>query len=414
MPYVPLEAIAILKAGGSPQEIVEKKVKNQWSYPASARTARRWALYFRQGVADPTATPSDDLDEAQLEVSNEDIDAVFNLIKNKPQSIRFISMMLDRSENTIHNIIEAMESAGYNLDIGTRQIRVSTEVSRLLPETLPGELINQQVEKVAFPSDFHTGSTAEQITNRIRFLNYCREQGVKLFAVPGDLTAGNRVYHGQFADLYCHTSESQEAALSRAIVPLPDEKWVILGGNHDWSWVKNSGVDLVWRFCQKHPNVYFLGYDQADVPLTDNTKIRLWHPSGGVPYAVSYRLQKGMESLAYERLSSYLEETTDPKIRVIAVGHLHIENSFQRGGILGFQAGCFEGVTSYLKRKGLHPTIGGYIMTLTFDDAGRLRKSVREWIDFPEIKNDYMNYDPIADFNEPDEVEVLVGYNGRV
>jgi hypothetical protein len=165
-----------------------------------------------------------------------------------------------------------------------------------------------------------------------------------------------------------------------------------IGGNHDYAYVKLSGYNIVAAFAAMREDVVYLGFDMADVPITDQVDVRLWHPSGGTPYAVSYRLQKGMQQMAYAALAKAIETGENPRMRVVLSGHLHVSMTMQRGPIMGLQCGCFEGQTNYLKRKALFPSIGGYIIELWLTDGGLIQRVRHEWVPYLEIENDYINY----------------------
>jgi hypothetical protein len=78
---------------------------------------------------------------------------------------------------------------------------------------------------------------------------------------------------------------------------------------------------------------------------------------------------------------------------------------------MGCIVGCFEGQTNYLKKKGLWPDIGGVVMELTFNDAGKVSRIGWEWYPFPEVKDDWKNwYVPeIEELNfEADALETLI------
>lgn len=409
MPFVPEEAIRIFENGGQSADVAGK-VKNFYGDLASPRTARRWHLYWRQGVADPQA-----LDPGIEDVSGEEVAAVVKLLRDRPMTAAEISDRIDRSVRTVLRIISAAEDAGYNILRSANVFEVSTKTSTLKPDRLPDYLVNNHRIRFAVISDIHAGSKAEQITALQHFLQYAREQGVKIFFGVGDYMAGFGVYRNQLVDLYLMNADEQIAQVERSLAFREDERWFLLGGNHDFSFVQHGGSDVLWQMCRRYPNVYFLGYDMADVNLTPQVGLRLWHPRGGVPYAASYRLQKGMERAAFEQIREIglpvlrvAQEAveTKPLVKVVLAGHLHIDAKIHQGGVLGIQCACFEGLTNYLRGKGLHPQVGGYIVELDFDDFGTI---VGERIDFRTyrpIEDDYKNYEA-PDVRGKDTVEVV-------
>ena len=58
----------------------------------------------------------------------------------------------------------------------------------------------------------------------------------------------------------------------------------------------------------------------------------------------------------------------------------------------GAQCGSFEGQTNYLKRKGLVPSIGGWIVKATLGLNGLLKNFEAKYYIFNEIEDDYRNY----------------------
>lgn len=411
--YIAKEAIELFDAGYGTDEVVRRKILNKEGKPASSRTARSWKQYWEVLRGKKTIESEKDVYVIDTVVDEPEADqnlssSIEKMIKNRPMTLRQLSEQLDRSERSIEDAIDDLIVSGYNISKQAQQVELSTVRSVQNVDHIPGYIADSMELKIAVPSDTHKGSKAEQITNLRRFIAYARERGYKKFCVPGDLTSGRNGYKGQSLEQYAISAEQQIEAFNRDIVPLPDEQWYMLGGNHDFWHITNGGTDVVWRICQQYPNMHFMGYDIGDIPLTDKAKIRMWHPTGGVPYASSYRLQKGMEGLAYEQLLNLVDQTDDQGIVLYLVGHLHIELSMQRGPILAAQVGCFEGRTNYLSRKGLYPQIGGYLFSLYLNDSGHISKNVREFVSFPEIREDFRNYEEVMDtISDIDTVEIM-------
>jgi len=137
--------------------------------------------------------------------------------------------------------------------------------------------------------------------------------------------------------------------------------------------------DLVW--CVRVPNGLIYARRNGKPIWTGN----------------SYRLQKGLEQMAYQALQDAILTGNNPKVRIVATGHLHVSMSMWRGPILGLQVGCFEGVTNYLRRKALVPQVGGYVIKMDLTEAGVIARCSEEWIAFNDIENDFLNYPEITD-----------------
>ena len=356
---------------------------------------------------------------------------VFELLKKRPYSLEELSNKFDRSKETIRNLLQSMVDEGYVIEVEndkaaftgkdtTRKIR-----SDLIPSTLADE--QGQIVVFAVASDLHAGSAYSQPTNHTKFIKIAYEEyGVRHIFKPGDETTGVNGYRGQEYDMIPafrnlgskgapKITEGQIWLADKYNPVLPGLKYYILGGNHDYWHVVNSGVDAVAKLCNQRDDMYFLGYDVADIPLTDRVDVRLTHPSGGLPYSFSYRLQKSVESMAFDELYRAAVEEENPRMRILLAGHLHIEVKFHRGPMMAAHVGCFEGQTNYLKRKGLYPTIGGGIFKVWLTDGGLIQRVEYTFIPFFEIMDDWQNWG-IPDFlddavGQPDDLDTLFQIN---
>ena len=241
-------------------------------------------------------------------------------------------------------------------------------------------------------SDPHFGSKSCQITALNEFAQIMKKKGVHHVFVPGDLVSGFEVYPGQIHDVYAIDAQGQEES---TLVNLPRGfNWYVLGGNHDYSFIKRGGgYNIITTIASKRPDIHYIGFDQATVPILNNVELMCVHPSGGVPYSISYRLQKNIEQITISELQNVVRGVKDkPSIRFVLLGHLHIQMQAMFGSIWGAQCGTFEGQTNYLKRKGLIPTIGGWIVKASLGKNGLLKNFESKFYIFDEIQDDWKNY----------------------
>ena len=86
----------------------------------------------------------------------------------------------------------------------------------------------------------------------------------------------------------------------------------------------------------------------------------MMHPSGGVAYARSYKVQKIVEQFSPQN-----------KPHILFCGHYHITNHLPMyRNVEAFNVGAFEAQTPYLKRKGLYPSVSGLILKIYPDEKG--------------------------------------------
>ena len=298
---------------------------------------------------------------------------------------------MDVSPRRVRDLVDYHRSKGLEIVIVEDTVILSRDVPVAQPQKT--EPLGDREITFAIASDLHFGSKHVQITHLKEFCEMARKEGAKDIICPGDVMAGTHVYPGQAFDQYTITADGQEQSL---LANLPHGfNWWMIGGNHDYSFIsKGSGHNPMLVLANQREDIHYLGFDQATLPILPGVDMLLWHPAGGVPYSISYRLQKGVEQIAYSELNKVAEGIKDkPTMRFAIAGHLHIHIQMFVGSIWCAQAGCFEGQTNYLKKKGLVPTIGGWIIKATLGRNGQLKRIEAPFIRFSdEILDDYKNY----------------------
>lgn len=302
------------------------------------------------------------------------------------------------SKTKIFDLVEYHRALGMEISTNQDYIFLSKEG---VAEVGQMQQLSEKEIVIGAIADLHFGSIACQITALKEFVLVCLNNGVKHILVSGDIFAGLKVYPGQMYDLYGLSSTEQ---IESGIINIPrdnDLEWIMMGGNHDYDLIKSSGTNMLKVLSKYRDDIKYVGFDMVTIPILNNVDAIMWHPSGGIPYSHSYRLQKGVEQVTLDELQKTVRGVQDkPKVRFLFAGHLHIQMQALFGSILGAQCGCFEGQTNYLKRKGLVPAIGGWIIKATLGKSGLLRNFEAKFYVFEEIENDYKNYThslPVAD-----------------
>jgi predicted phosphodiesterase len=289
----------------------------------------------------------------------------------------------------IESSIQRCRNIGHEIILDNDLVFISKTNVRE-PEKIP-QLSNTEIT-FGIVSDTHFGSKSCQITALNKFADIMKKKGVKHVFCPGDLVAGYEVYPGQIHDVYALSAQEQEET---TLLNLPTGfQWYVLGGNHDYSYIKRGGgYNIISVIASKRTDVHYVGFDSVTIPILNNVDVLLAHPSGGLPYSVSYRLQKNIEQITISELQNVVRGVKDkPTIRFVLLGHLHIQMQALFGSIWGAQCGTFEGQTNYLKRKGLIPAIGGYIIKASLGKNGMLKNFESKFYLFDEIEDDWKNY----------------------
>jgi hypothetical protein len=324
------------------------------------------------------------------------------LSKRRSFTIIELSNLFNCTPNKIIELVNEFKQEGYEINNDDHLVYMSKNLVLNSNDHIIKPL---ETDEIIFgvASDLHFGSKSCQITALKDFCEICRLEGVKHIFSPGDLTAGINVYPGQIYDLYESNITGQTNSL---LANLPTGfQWYFLGGNHDYAFIKSTGFNVLSYMANKRDDIHYVSFDDADVPILKNVDLKMIHPSGGVPYSISYRLQKNVEQVAYNELRKLADGNNKSRIRFILAGHLHIQMQAMFGNIFGCQCGCFEGRTNYLKRKGLFPHIGGYIIKVSLNKNGQLKNFDAKFHMFDEIEDDWKNFNHMFISDESEKIK---------
>jgi hypothetical protein len=324
-----------------------------------------------------------------------DPQAVIHILKDGETTLTDLSDRLDRGSTRVNRAVTAMILDGYAIMIEGEKVIMPTYAPA---EPLP-TLYDQRAKEICWAeiSDLHFGSRFAQVSALLKFIDVAYNRfGCRVFFISGDIFAGTKVYRGQENELYAHGGDDQIESALLTIPELEGVAYIMIGGNHDYSFHRWAGVNVVKSLCDKREDMYYAGFDQAEIPLLldKNGKVIassiLWHPSGGVPYALSYRGQKFAEQVSQaELMNVVLEEKPSPTVRFIQWGHLHVSSFFPHGAMWVSGPGCFEGTSGYLKAKGLKPQIQGVINQAELTPSGIIGMHTFTRIQFQEQAEDY-------------------------
>lgn len=272
---------------------------------------------------------------------------------------------------TVEELLEEVQSRGYYV--------AKTPTARR-GQTFKGDLKRWAGKKHRFGvlSCSHLGSRYQQLTHLNTFYSICARRRINTIFHCGDVVDGEKMYRGQEYEIFAHGADAQR---EYAVEHYPKRKGVetlVISGNHDQSFIKHAGYNVVEAVCRQREDMRFLGDDYA-LFVVGKLRLGIMHGRGGVAYARSYKLQKIIEQLSPEM-----------KPNLLFLGHYHVPAHIPGyRNIEGIQMGAFQAQTPYLVAKGLFPHVSGLIVTVQEDDVG-LAKVVYEWIPFYRtIKDDF-------------------------
>lgn len=223
--------------------------------------------------------------------------------------------------------------------------------------------------KIGVVSDTHLGSKYEDLASLEDVYDKMEDEAVELVLHAGDVTDGDgKVYRGHLNNIRVYGYHNLLDYSEKNYPSRDGVKTAAIAGNHDMSFWKHGGADILKSLCSRRGDIEYLGQETATVDL-DGLQVYIVHPSGGVPYARSYRAQKTVEQMVN-------------KPDVMISGHRHIAMYMPYLDVHTLEAGCFQEQTPYLARKGLFPEIGGWILEYKLDDDGVLEEMKPRWLDY--------------------------------
>lgn len=250
------------------------------------------------------------------------------------------------------------------------------------PEHRKVDWDGMQTIRFGLMGDTQIGSKYTQLTLLHRFYDLCEHEGITSVYHTGDITDGLKMRPGHEYELY---EVSADAMLDDVVKNYPKRDGItthFITGNHDASIYKHVGYDIGYAIERERKDLVYLGRDCAVVDLTPNCTLELRHPWDGTAYAISYKIQKMIEAME-----------SDSKPNILAVGHYHKAEYLFYRNVHAFQTGCFQSQTPFTRGKGISIHMGGWIMTITVDEAGHIQRITPEFIPcYSSIKDDYKNF----------------------
>ncbi len=271
--------------------------------------------------------------------------------------------------------IERKELNQYLRELNLRGVRVeSLEGKFFVPSSIPKgeEPIEWNLEdgwhKFGFSSDYHFNDKAHRLDALELYFDILADEGIKTVLNAGDLDAGNgRIYRGQLNDLTSFGFDNHVDNIVKTLPKKKDLEQLIIGGNHDESFMKSDGVDLVRHVAQRRLDVEYLGMYHAEISITPQVKLDMVHGEG-YAYTLGYALQKYLRG-----------QHKGQRPDILGMGHYHSNLFSDYNGTIGMYLGTFQDTNDFVKRKGLTTAGGGWILEFELKN-GLMRRIRPEWI----------------------------------
>lgn len=213
--------------------------------------------------------------------------------------------------------------------------------------------------KFALVSDTHLGNKQSAKKELQDFYHRAWEEWVEAFIHCGDLVDGTgNVFKGQIYEL---ENVGYDEQLKTAVNDYPyygDLKTYVIGGNHDESFLKENGANIIKNIASLRDDIIDMGFYDARIKL-NGVDINAHHGWKSQAYAKSYHAQKLIENI-------------DPRNQpdVFASWHRHDALYMAYRNIHTFLPWAFLKQNLLAKRFNLGNTLGGWIVEIDIKDDG--------------------------------------------
>jgi predicted phosphodiesterase len=207
-------------------------------------------------------------------------------------------------------------------------------------------------------TDTHIGSSYFREERVYQAFEEFTKQKVDFIAHAGDVTEGMSNRPGQIYELDQLGYHAQRAKCVEVLSQW-NGKMYMISGNHDRWYLKSNGANIVQDIAQMLPDAEFLGHDEGDISLNGKATLKLWHGEDGSSYAVSYRIQKVIESLS-----------GGEKPSVMFFGHTHKSTYLFERNVHCYSLGCIESQSGWMRAKRLSAHVGFWIIDIWVNNEG--------------------------------------------
>jgi len=302
------------------------------------------------------------------------------MLRNRKTIDKLIGV-LELPKYEILGMIQELQQNGYHIDYDNVS-KTYGYVKSVVEQKKEYHHSFGQVKKIKFLtfSDSHLCCKDQQIS----FINYlydeCERREVDTVYHVGDLVDG--YYSNRPEQIFNLFKLGADEQTEYVVNNFPKKEGIttyIIGGNHDETFIKSNGYNIVKTVCAMRDDMVYLGLGYARVFLTPNCKMDLFHPLDGSSYALSYSTQKYIDSI-----------TGGDKPNILLVGHHHKALAFPYRNIMAFEVPATCKLTSWQRRVRQMNVVGAYFIEVDIDEEGTVVAIKSEFIpQFKQLENDY-------------------------
>lgn len=203
-------------------------------------------------------------------------------------------------------------------------------------------------------SDAHIGHQCYRPDALRKLAVDCKKKGMEFILNGGDTLEGMSGREGHIYEL-THLGASEQLKYFASEFSVFDRAiYSIEAQNSHGGWFNskgNAGLNIGEEMANRCSNYKFIGYDEQDIEMDNGLKIRLRHPGGGTAYAISYKMQKYIESISGGK-----------KPHLLCQAHFHKAQYMFYRNVHGFDCGCLCNQTPFMRKIGTPAHVGYWLI----------------------------------------------------
>jgi hypothetical protein len=238
--------------------------------------------------------------------------------------------------------------------------------------------------------DSHLGSQWERLDVLEALYTIFEDEGINTVFHGGNIVDGECRFNKH--DLKVHGLEGQT---QYCIQNYPQRKGIvtryITADDHEGWWIQREGINY-GRYLEQsarqagREDLVYLSHVEHDVEFKNgrgSSVMRVFHPGGGTAYALSYSVQKIVESYS-----------GGEKPDILLCGHFHKYDHCYPREVHCVQLGTTMDQSRWMRKKKLQAHVGGCIIEFMQGEAGELTRLKAEFIHFYDRGFYQREYEP--------------------
>jgi hypothetical protein len=305
-------------------------------------------------------------------------ETILSLLKHGEQTPNALALRTGATPGQVLDTLLSLKNSGKNLYVfGDRwTLEREPKTGGTFAECLVSD--NDGWHKFGAIGDTHLCSKQERLEELHDIYRIFEANGIRNVLHTGNYIDGEARFNKH--ELKVHGLDAQLAYMGEHY---PENKGIrtlmVSGDDHEGWYGQREGIDIGFTMQSVmerggRRDLINLGYMECFIPLKHaktgvTSMVHVVHPGGGSAYAISYTMQKQIE--AYEG---------GEKPTIVLAGHYHKSDHLYIRNVHGFQTGCFQDQTIFMRKKKLSAAIGGWVLFVRQNpETGAVEDVVSYW-----------------------------------